>query len=328
MILITGGAGFIGSNLLAALAARGHADVAVCDRLGRDDKWRNIAKHEIAAFLAPEQLSAFLDRHRNGLAAVFHLGAISATTETDADLIAQTNIGLSRMLWDWCTEARTPFVYASSAATYGDGSAGFDDAFSVEALACLRPLNAYGWSKHAFDRMVARIVAEGRPRPPQWAGLKFFNVYGPNEYHKGDMISVVRRVHDQIRNTGRCTLFKSHKAGVAHGDQRRDFVAVEDCVDVMLWLMDNPGVSGLYNLGTGCDRSFADLALAVFAALGASPEIDYVDMPPSIRDRYQYYTKATMDRLRAAGYQRPFTSLEDGVGAYVRDFLEAGDPYR
>jgi ADP-L-glycero-D-manno-heptose 6-epimerase len=327
MILITGGAGFIGSNLLAALAARGHA-VAVCDRLGHGDKWRNIARHEIADFVPPEELAPFLDRHRGAIATVFHLGAISATTETDADLIVRTNLGLSRFLWDWCAEHGVPLIYASSAATYGDGSAGFEDDFSVEALARLRPLNAYGWSKHAFDRIVARIVTDGRPQPPQWAGLKFFNVYGPNEYHKGDMVSVVYRVHGQIRNTGRCTLFKSHREGIPHGGQRRDFVFVDDCVDVMLWLKDNPEVSGLFNVGTGRDRSFAELAEAVFAALGRPAAIDYVDMPLAIRDRYQYFTKASMDRLRSAGYQRPFTSLEDGVGAYVRTYLEADDPYR
>jgi ADP-L-glycero-D-manno-heptose 6-epimerase len=328
MILVTGGAGFIGSNLLAALADRGHADLAVCDRLGHGDKWRNIAKREICHFVAPEDLPGFLDRLRPAIDLVFHLGAISATTEADADLIVRTNLTLSQTLWDWCAYQHVPFVYASSAATYGDGSAGFDDEFTIPALARLRPLNAYGWSKHAFDRIVARMVAEDRPRPPQWAGLKFFNVYGPNEYHKGDMVSVVRRVHGQIRNTGRCTLFKSHRDGIANGDQRRDFVAVEDCVDVMLWLMDNPQVSGLFNLGTGRDRSFAELAGAVFAALEQPERIDYVDMPAAIRDRYQYFTKAAMDRLAAAGYQRPFTSLEDGVQAYVRKFLEAEDPYR
>jgi ADP-L-glycero-D-manno-heptose 6-epimerase len=328
MILVTGGAGFIGSNLLAALAARGHADLVVCDRLGHGDKWRNIAKREIAHFVPPEALPGFLDRHRTAIDALFHLGAISATTETDADLIVRTNLILSRELWDWCAYNQVPFIYASSAATYGDGSAGFDDDGSIDALARLRPLNAYGWSKHAFDRIVARLVAEDRPRPPQWAGLKFFNVYGPNEYHKADMISVICRVHAQIRNTGRCTLFKSHRDDVAHGGQRRDFVAVDDCVTVMLWLLDNPGVSGVFNLGTGTDRSFADLADAVFAALGVPAQIDYVDMPAAIRDRYQYFTKAAMDRLRRAGYQRAFTSLEDGVKAYVRGYLQAEDPYR
>ncbi|MGF1625141.1 MAG: ADP-glyceromanno-heptose 6-epimerase [Alphaproteobacteria bacterium] len=328
MILVTGGAGFIGSNLLAALEQRGHSNLAVCDRLGHGDKWRNIAKREIAQFVPPEDLAGFLSHQQGAIDAVLHLGAISATTETDADLIVRTNLILSLALWDWCAETQVPFIYASSAATYGDGAAGFDDDGSCAALARLRPLNAYGWSKHAFDRIVARHVAEDRPRPPQWAGLKFFNVYGPNEYHKGDMISVVRRVHSQIRDTGRCTLFKSHREGIADGGQRRDFVAVDDCVAAMLWLLDNPDVCGLFNLGTGTDRSFAELAEAVFAAIGEPVRIDYVDMPLPIRDRYQYFTKAAMDRLRGAGYQRAFTSLEDGVKAYVCGHLEADDPYR
>lgn len=327
VILVTGGAGFIGSNLLAALEPRG-ATLAVCDRLGTGEKWRNLAKREIAHFVPPEDMTGFLARHGSTIEIVIHLGAISATTETDADLILRNNLVLSRTLWDWCTEHRVRLIYASSAATYGDGAAGFDDDASPAALAQLRPMNAYGWSKHAFDRIVARTLANRGATPPQWAGLKFFNVYGPNEYHKGDMISVVQRVHSQIKETGRCTLFRSHREGVADGDQRRDFVWVDDCTAVILWLMDNPEVRGLFNFGTGTDRSFADLAGAVFAALALSPQIDYVDMPQAIRDRYQYFTRAGMDRLRAAGYQRPFTSLEDGVETYVRGYLEADDRYR
>lgn len=328
MIVVTGGAGFIGSNLLAALESGGRRDLVVCDRLGNDDKWRNIAKREIAHFVEPDDLLAFLAKRPKAVEAIIHLGAISATTETDADLIVRTNLILTRALWDWCAANGVRFIYASSAATYGDGTAGFDDTLSVEALARLQPLNAYGWSKHAFDRIVARALADGLPTPPQWAGLKFFNVFGPNEYHKGNMLSVVQRAHSQIRDTGRCTLFKSHRPGIADGDQRRDFVWVGDCADVIMWLLDHPEVCGLFNLGTGVDRSFADLANAVFAALGRPAQIDYVDMPITIRDRYQYFTKASMDSLRRAGYQRPFTSLEDGVKAYVRGYLEADDPYR
>jgi ADP-L-glycero-D-manno-heptose 6-epimerase len=215
-----------------------------------------------------------------------------------------------------------PLIYASSAATYGDGAAGFDDDGSPAALARLRPLNAYGWSKHLTDRRIARIVAEGGPRPPQWAGLKFFNVYGPGEDHKGAQRSVVPQVWRQVRSGGPARLFRSYRPGVPDGEQRRDFVWIGDAVAVMLWLLDRPEVSGLFNVGSGWARSFNDLAQAVFAALGREPRIEYVDMPARLRDRYQYFTEAPIDRLRRAGYDAPMTTLEEGVRRYVRDHLE------
>jgi ADP-L-glycero-D-manno-heptose 6-epimerase len=326
MIIITGGAGFIGSNLVAALEARGERDLVVCDRLGRDEKWRNLGKRELAAIVPPEGLFDFLDAHARDIQAVFHLGAISSTTEPDADLIIATNFTLSLRLWDWCTTTETRLLYASSAATYGDGGAGFDDDGSPAALARLKPLNTYGWSKHLFDRRVARLVE--RARPPQWAGLKFFNVYGPNEYHKGGMKSVVAQIFPRARAGEPARLFRSHRADVPDGGQKRDFVAVGDCVDMMLWLHDHPAVSGLFNLGSGTARSFHDLACAVYRALGSEPLIEYVDTPLEIRDKYQYFTEARMERLRAAGYARPATPLEDGVRDYVQTYLAAADPYR
>lgn len=326
MYLVTGGAGFIGSNLVAALAARG-GEVAVCDRFGTDAKWRNIASHLVACAFPPEDLPAWLGRAPK-LEAVLHMGAISATTETDADLTIRTNLALSLALWEWCAKAGVPLVYASSAATYGAGEAGFDDDPSPQALARLRPLNLYGWSKHAFDRRVADLVGRGRPRPPQWAGLKFFNVYGPNEYHKGAMISVVKRKADEIAAGTAATLFRSARPDIADGAQARDFVWVGDCVSVMLWLLDHPAVSGLFNLGTGRARTYLDLAHAVFSAMGRRPEIRFVDMPGNLLGQYQYFTEARMERLRAAGYAAPFTSLEDGVRAYVeRHLLPGRDPY-
>ncbi len=327
MILITGGAGFIGSNLLAALEARGAHELVVCDRLGSGDKWRNIAKREIAALVAPEDLAAFLADAPDRLEAVFHMGAVSSTTETDADLIAHSNFSLSSRLWELCAARDIRLIYASSAATYGDGGAGFDDDGSVEGLARLRPLNAYGWSKHVFDRQVARMVTEDRHRPAQWVGLKFFNVYGPNEYHKGSMKSVVAQIFPKAQAGEPAVLFKSHNPDFADGGQSRDFVWVGDCVDVMLWLWDNPEVSGLFNMGSGKARSFADLATATFAALGREAKITYVDTPPEIREKYQYFTEARMDRLRAAGYTAPFTELEDGIARYVQGYLAADDPY-
>jgi len=327
MIVVTGGAGFIGSNLLAALEARGEHEAVVCDNLGRGDKWRNLAKREIATLLPPAELPDFLADAAADVRVIVHLGAISSTTEADADLIVANNLNLSLKLWDFCARHEVRLLYASSAATYGDGGQGFDDDGSVEALARLRPMNAYGWSKHAFDRRVARLVADGRKRPAQWVGLKFFNVYGPNEYHKGAMKSVVCQIYPRAAAGEPARLFKSHHPDYPDGGQRRDFVWVGDCVEVILWLLDNPGVSGLFNLGSGKARSFAELAAATYRALGREPAIDFVDTPPEIRDRYQYFTEARMERLAAVGYDRPFTSLEDGVGRYVRDFLAADDPY-
>jgi len=327
MIVVTGGAGFIGSNLVAGLAERGITDVAVVDRFRNGDKWRNLAKRELRALVRPEEVMAFLDAHAAEIDTVFHLGAISATTETDVDKIVANNVALSMDLWHWCAWRGARFIYASSAATYGDGTQGFDDDGSVEALAGLRPLNPYGWSKHLFDRRVARAVLEGETAPPQWAGLKFFNVYGPNEAHKGDMMSVVAKLHPKLSAGEPARLFKSHRAGIEDGGQRRDFIWVGDCVNVMLWLLDHPDVSGLFNVGTGKARSFRDLAEATFAALGRAPRIEYVDMPETLRDKYQYFTEARTDRLRAAGYDAPFTELEEGVRRYVQDHLSQPDPY-
>lgn len=327
MIVVTGGAGFIGSNLLAGLEARGSTDLVAVDGLGQDDKWRNIAKRELAAFVPPRDLMSFLEAHAPEIDTIFHMGAVSSTTERDADLIAETNFALSLQLWDWCSWRGARLIYASSAATYGDGSAGFDDDGSVEGLARLRPLNAYGWSKHVFDRRVARLVAEGKPAPPQWAGLKFFNVYGPNEYHKGGMMSVAAQIFPRARAGEPARLFRSHNPAYADGGQLRDFVWIGDCVAAMLWLYDNPQVNGLFNLGTGEARSFADLAAAVFRGLNQEPRIEYIDTPAELRDKYQYFTEARMERLRKAGYDRAFTSLEDGVGRYVREHLARPDPY-
>jgi len=328
MILITGGAGFIGSNLVAALGERGERDLAVCDRLGHDDKWRNLAKRELTALVPPEGLWDFLEAHGREISIIFHLGAISATTETDADLIIATNFTLSLQLWRWCAASETRFIYASSAATYGDGSAGFDDDCSRAALARLRPLNAYGWSKHLFDRRVARFLEEDGARPPQWAGLKFFNVYGPNEYHKATMMSVAAQIFARALDNEPARLFRSHRPDISDGGQKRDFIYVRDCVEILLWLYDNPAVNGLLNVGSGAARSFADLAAAVFRALGREPKIEYRDTPTEIRGNYQYFTEARIERLRSSGYEKPMTSLEDGVRDYVQSYLAAPDRYR
>ena len=334
MIIVTGGAGFIGSNIVGALIERGHDRVVVCDSLGTDDKWRNIAKHDVADIIAPGRLFDYLDGisrrawiFSQPARAIVHMGAISSTTESDVDRLVDTNFRLPMELWGWCTRNRVPFIYASSAATYGDGAQGFDDAFDSEALDRLRPLNAYGWSKHQFDRRVAKMVRVHH-RPPQWAGLRFFNVYGPNEYHKGSQRSVALQIFERAAAGEPVRLFKSHHPDYPDGGQKRDFVSVTDCVDVVMWLLDHPAAGGLFNMGTGRARTFVDLAKTVFAALGREANIEFIDMPPEIRDKYQYFTEARMDRLRAAGYAEPFTSLENGVGGYVRSYLATDDPYR
>jgi ADP-L-glycero-D-manno-heptose 6-epimerase len=326
MLLVTGGAGFIGSNVVAALNDAGRADVVVCDMLGHDGKWRNLAKRQLADFVPANELMGWLTG--KSLDAVIHLGAISETTATDGDLVVETNFRFPLRLLDWCTANATPFIYASSAATYGDGAQGFADESSVAALKRLRPMNLYGWSKHLFDLAVAARVERGEKMPPQWAGLKFFNVFGPNEYHKGPMMSVLARRFDDVRQGRVVQLFKSHRDGIADGDQRRDFIYVDDAVRVVMWLLAAPSVSGLFNVGTGKARSFKDLILSAYGALGARPNIQYIDMPEAIRGSYQYFTEAKVDRLRAAGYNGGFTSLEDAVGLYVKGFLDTADRFR
>ena len=317
MLLVTGGAGFIGSNVVAALNDAGR-DVAVCDVLGHDGKWRNLAKRQLADFVPPAELMDWLKGRR--LEAVIHLGAISETTATDGDLVIETNFRLSMRLLDWCTANATPLIYASSAATYGDGEQGFRDDPSMDALKKLRPMNLYGWSKHLFDMAVAERAARGERLPPQWAGLKFFNVFGPNEYHKGTMMSVLARRFDDVKAGRPVQLFKSHREGIADGDQRRDFIYVDDVVRVTMWLLASPGVSGLFNVGTGTARSFRDLMLAAYAALGAKPNIQYIDMPEQIRGSYQYFTQSDVGRLQRAGYNGGFTALEDAVDALREGF--------
>jgi ADP-L-glycero-D-manno-heptose 6-epimerase len=326
MLLVTGGAGFIGSNVVASLNEAGRTDIAVNDHLGTDDKWRNLSKRQLADVVAPAELFDWLDNRK--LDAVIHLGAISDTNASDADLVIETNFRLSLRLLDWCTSTRTRFIYASSAATYGDGAEGFEDDSSPDALKRLRPLNLYGWSKYLFDLVVAERSAKGERLPPQWAGLKFFNVFGPNEYHKGDMMSLVAKRFDDAKAGRPVRLFKSDRDGIADGDQKRDFIYVDDAVAVVRWLVETPTVSGLFNVGTGTARSFRDLVAAMFRALGREPDIEYIDMPTAIRTRYQYFTESKVEKLRRAGYNGGWTPLEEAVGLYVSRFLDRPDRYR
>ncbi len=326
MLLVTGGAGFIGSNVVASLNEAGRTDVVVNDDLGDDGKWRNLQKRQLADFVPPADLSGWLEGRE--LDAVIHIGAISSTTATDGDAVIENNFRLSLKLLDWCTTTRTPFIYASSAATYGNGAAGFVDDDSPAALKKLRPMNLYGWNKHLFDLAVIDRATKKQPLPPQWAGLKFFNVYGPNEYHKGEMMSVLCKVFDKAKAGAPVRLFKSHRAGIADGDQRRDFIYVDDVVAVMRWLLETPKISGLFNVGTGEARSFREMIEAMFAALGRPPDIEYIDMPDPIRDSYQYFTQASIENLRRAGYNSGFTPLETAVRRYVGEFLDQPDRYR
>lgn len=326
---VTGGAGFIGSNIVAKLAEDPTLDVVVCDRLREAElgKWRNIAKHPIGDFVQPDDMFDWLEKRWRDIEVIVHMAAVSSTTEPDADKIIQSNFALSRDLFRWCADRQRRLIYASSAATYGDGAQGFEDDDSYEALTRLRPLNTYGWSKALFDQFAVRQAARDYA-PPQWVGLKFFNVYGPNEEHKHSMKSVASQIWPHVRDGQSVQLFKSYRQGVPDGGQLRDFVYVRDVADVVAWLVANPQVNGVYNLGSGQARTFEDLARAVFAAAGKDAQIDYTPMPPAIRDKYQYFTEAKVERLRAAGYTAPFTPLEEGVADYVTRYLSQPDPYR
>lgn len=327
MYIVTGGAGFIGSNLAALIEERALGPVVVADQCDTAHKTRNLAKRRHTQVIPPDALFAHLDAHASEVRGVFHLGALTSTTERNLARLQAVNVRLSQDIWQWCTRHGTPLIYASSAATYGDGSQGFDDDDTPEALARLTPLNPYGQSKHDFDLWVAREVQRGATTPPTWAGLKFFNVYGPNEFHKGAQASLVPQVYAKASTDAAFSLFRSHHPDYADGEQKRDFIFVDDCCDVMLWLQNTGSAHGIFNLGTGSARTFRDLATAVFTAAGHPPQIVYRDTPEDIRGQYQYFTQARMDRLHAAGYQKTFTTLEDGVAHTVR-ILSHSDPYR
>jgi ADP-L-glycero-D-manno-heptose 6-epimerase len=326
MILVTGAAGFIGSNVVAALNDAGRNDIALCDWLGRDEKWQNLRKRMFREFVFPEQLTDFLAR-TDKIEAVIHLGAISSTTSRDGDEMMRNNFQLSIALLDWCAARSVPLIYASSAATYGDGGNGFLDGLSLPELRRLRPLNLYGWSKHQFDLVVAERREAGLALPPKCIGLKFFNVFGPNEYHKGDMMSVVAKNFGVAAEGRDVKLFKSYRSDFPDGGQKRDFVYVGDAVNVILWALASGPDYGLFNVGSGRATSFRELLEALFAALRKEPRISYVPMPEDLRDRYQYFTEASLRSLIAAGYDKPFTPVALGVAQYV-EYLSGVDRYR
>lgn len=328
MIVITGGAGMIGSIIVWHLNTKlQRNDLVITDHITHENQWQNLVKRRYAQYLDKSQLLEWLENNTD-VTAIIHMGAISATTERDFNKLVSDNIHYSQNLWNWCAANKVPFFYASSAATYGVGENGYDDA-SIENL---RPLNGYGYSKHFFDQWALRQVATKQPAPPAWAGFKFFNVYGPNEYHKERMASVAFHSFNQFKETGTVKLFKSHKQGYQDGMQLRDFVYVKDAAAVVAYFLESAlqgkaAASGIYNVGTGQARAFKDLATNVMTSMGKTPHITYIDMPADLQGRYQYFTEANMAKLRAAGYTANFHSLEDGVKDYVQNYLMHEDAY-
>jgi len=314
-VIVTGGAGFIGSCIVRQLNDAGISDIIIVDDIASTDKWKNLTNKRYTEYIHKNDFLAQLPRFAGQATHIIHMGACSATTERDFDYLHQNNFLYTKTLWNFCTEHSIRFLYASSAATYGDGKCGFDDR---ESICRLSPLNGYGYSKQMFD-----LWAEQQCKtPPQHVGFKFFNVYGPNEYYKGSMASVVLHGYRSIQEDGVIRLFKSYRDDYRDGGQLRDFVYVKDICRVIQFMMEHSEISGLYNLGTGQARTFYDLGHAVFSALGLPDNISYIEMPDHLRPKYQYFTQAAMDKLREAGYTQPFYSLEDGVKDYVQQYLE------
>lgn len=314
MVIVTGGAGFIGSCVVRTLNDMGIKDVVIVDHICQTDKWMNMRNKDYIEYINRDEFLARLPEFAGKVSHIIHMGACSATTERDFDFLYKNNYEYTKTLWKFCTENQISFIYASSAATYGDGAEGFDDEADIKPL---RPLNGYGYSKQLFDLWAEKQVLT----PKQHVGFKFFNVYGPNEYFKGTMASVIFHSFNKITATGEMGLFKSYKEGYEDGGQLRDFVYVKDICKVIKFMIEHPEVNGLFNLGTGKCRTFYDLASATFRAMGLEPNIKFIDMPETLRPKYQYYTQATMDKLRKAGYTEDFYSLEDGAKDYVQNFL-------
>lgn len=317
MIIVTGGAGFIGSCLVRALNERGIEDVVIVDNIASSEKWKNIRNKKYITYVNKSEFINTLSDYKKA-EAIIHMGACSSTTESDFDYLWNNNVSYTKALWNFCSENEIRFIYASSAATYGDGTFGFDDKRDIDVL---MPMNAYGYSKQAFDLWVKH---QAEKKPIQYVGLKFFNVYGPNEYYKGSMASMVFHGFNQIKRDGGIRLFRSYKAEYSDGAQLRDFVYVKDVCSVIMWLLDNKHINGLYNVGTGRAQSFRELAEAIFHAMELSPCIEYIEMPDALKSRYQYYTQADMSRITEDGYEKPFMDLEAGVEDYVTGFLDKG----
>lgn len=318
MIVITGAAGFIASALTSILNTKGYQDLVLVDDFSKPNKQNNLDGKIFSQKIHRDSFLDWLNKNHASVDFIIHLGARTDTTEFDYNVFQRLNVDYTLRIWELCSEHQIPLIYASSAATYGDGELGYHD--NHEVPYSLQPLNPYGRSKNEIDKVVLAWTKEGK-QPPFWAGLKFFNVYGPNEYHKGRMASVILHSFHQIQECGMVKLFRSHRADFADGQQLRDFIYVKDIAKVILWLMERRPESGLYNVGTGKARSFYDLAANTFRAMGREVNIQFIDIPADIRDKYQYFTEADMSKLRNAGYTEPFYTLEEGVDDYVRNYL-------
>ena len=326
MIILTGGGGMIGSMIAWHLNTQmNFDDFVIVDDLINEQQENNFKKRKFIEYIAKDDLEKYLNDKKN-VSAVIHMGAISATTESNFNRLLQSNIRFSQALWHWCAENKVPFIYASSAATYGDGSVGYDD--NESELDKLSPLNAYGYSKHFFDRWVQLELSKNQPTPPQWCGLKFFNVYGPNEYHKGRMASVVFHSFNQFKETNQIKLFKSEHASYADGMQVRDFIYVKDAVKIIIFFLNNNNFSGLYNAGTGNAETFKALAEALLINTKGQPDdIKYIEMPNDLKGKYQYYTQATMNKINSIGFNDNFMNLKEGVTDYLENYLLTSDRY-
>jgi len=315
MIVVTGGAGFIGSAIIWRLNSLNQKNIIVVDELGTDEKWKNLSGLSFDDFIHKNDFLEVIEtKLKHGISAIIHMGAISSTTEKNADLLLKNNYEYTKKLAEFCIKTNARFIYASSAATYGSGERGFND--SEDEIMSLRPLNMYGYSKHLFDLWALKENLFGKI-----TGLKYFNVYGPNEYHKGDMRSVVHKAFEQALSTGKVKLFKSKNPNYKDGEQKRDFLFVKDAVEMTLYFMNNPGKNGLFNVGSGTARTWNDLVKALFGALGKPVNIEYIEMPEHLSEKYQYFTEAKMDKIKKAGYSKPISSLEDGVTDYVKNYL-------